>query len=476
MEDTQTATKGKVLASETAVPTVRSLGKELGRSGTSIIGGRVVSEEYNRNLVGKELIKKVEIMRRSDATVRATLQIVKLPLLALQWDIEPASQEQADLDHAELVKHDLFKNKVNWHHFLREATNFFDFGHSVGEKTYYVGEFNKKPAILTESVHFRKQNSIDKWETEDEKPGITQLLVAPKKGDPTRISIPMTKLIVFTHDMEGENIEGISLLRYAYKHWDIKDKLDILNAVASEQLAMGVPVLKKPAAPNPGDIELAREAIRQFRANEERYVELPEGWDLIMLDMKGQTIKDLVPSIQYHDRQITKSVLAQFLELGASNASGSRAVSTDHSKLFMLSEDAAAKTIQATIQEQWIKQLCDLNFSDMPNGYPKLVYGRVNDDDLTILAEAVAKLIGSNAITPDPDLEQHLRQTLHLPELPQEIRDGYEERRKAREEEAARLKKEAEKDPPKDKPKKDVQASIRRSRQVRNELLDVLVG
>lgn len=476
-------------------PTTKGLGKEQGQSGTVIFRGIITQEEYNAKLANTLSANKIyDTMRRSDATVRSTLQVCKLPILSSTWDIEAASDDEADQYIAEFVKDELFERNVNFTNFLKEALTMFEFGFSVAEKTYEITDYEGQTRIGLKKIGFRKQRSIMYWETLDGKPGVQQMLLGgTATGGANTVSIPMPKLIVFTNDKEGDNYEGISLLRYAYKHWDIKDKLDIVNAIALEKLAVGVPVLKKPLNADEGDLEKARTALRQFRANEESYQEIPVGWDLEMLDMKANSTKDVIPTIQYHDRQIQISVLAQFLSLGGSDASGSRAVSEDHSKLFLLSEEATAKNLQATLQEQLIKQLVDLNFTadKLKNGYPKITFSKIGDENATELATNVKELMTAGAITYDPHLENYLRKVLRVPDLPDEIRDQFEEDLAAiaKEKKAAITKKpgEAEKVDPSlkkekgvadpDKQKEEIEASaIQKVRTARAELIDVLVN
>ena len=481
-------------------PSTKGLGKEVGSSGTVIFKGIISQEEYNAKLSSHlNAIKIYDTMRRSDATVRSTLQVCKLPILSSSWDIEEASDDKNDVLIADFVRHELFERNLNFHDFLREGLTMFEFGHSVAEKTYELTDFEGSPRIGIKKIGFRKQRSILQWEQRNGKPGITQQLV----GD--TVDIPIEKLIIFVNDKEGDNYEGISLLRYAYKHWDIKDKLDIINAIALEKLAVGVPVLKKPADADQEDLVKARDALRNFRANEEGYQEIPVGWELEMLDMKANSTKDVIPTIQYHDRQIQISVLAQFLSLGGSDASGSRAVSEDHSKLFLLSEEATAKNIQSTLQEQLIKQLVDLNFTDLPNGYPQITFSKIGDEDTTALADNVQKLMSSGAITYDPYVEDHIRKLLRLPDLPEETIKAFEQmlkdQDKARKEAAKNgttpqivdpnrkddktvedpeldpsLKKEEGKTDP-EKNKDAIEASaIREARAARKKLIDVLVS
>lgn len=411
----QPKNQNRLAAAGVATPSTKGYGKTDGQSGTHIFRGIITAEEYNRNLVGKLALRIYDIMRRSDATVHQALLVCKLPIMAADWSVEAASEDEADQYAARFVQQELMERNVNFTAHVRQALGMLDFGYSVCEKTYELITFESQTRVGLKELGFRKQVSILRWETTDNKPGVTQQLVTEQ------VSIPMQKLIVYTNDKEGDNYEGISVLRYAYKDWDMKDKLGLVNAIALEKLAVGVPVLTRPADADEAQIAKAREVLREFRANEEGYLEKPAGWDIEMLDMKANNTKDVIPTIHYHDRQIVRTVLAQFLELGSAEGSGSRSLSEDHSRLFEKALEAVAKTLQESIQEQLVKQLCDLNFSDLPNGYPKVKVGSVADDNVAVLSDAINKLVTAGAIRPDFAMEQRLRTTLHLPPLDEEL-------------------------------------------------------
>jgi predicted transcriptional regulator YdeE len=73
----------------------------------------------------------------------------------------------------------------------------------------------------------------------DGQPGITQQLDAPLTTGPNKgqsnVSIPAQKLVIFTHRREGDNYEGRSSLRSAYKHWFFKDTLYRLDGIRHER-------------------------------------------------------------------------------------------------------------------------------------------------------------------------------------------------------------------------------------------------
>jgi phage gp29-like protein len=413
---------------QTPVPR-KTTGGEIGKSGTIIQNGMITGEDYNRVLTGLSAIQKYEIMRRSDSGIRGTLQICKLPILSTTWSFQPAQQPDgtitpADQEIADFMNREFFNRNINFHDFIRQALTMFDFGFSVFEQVLELTEFNGKKLIGIQKLASRKQLTIYAWTLPDGTPGITQRTINET------FYIPWDKLVVFTHDKEGDNYQGISLLRYVYKDWDIKDKLGLVQAIALEKMAVGVPVIKQdPLQPNaivnPNDLEAAEDALKQFRANEKGYIKAPPGMMIEMLDMKASTTKDVLPYLTYLDSRIAKSVLAGFMEIGGSSGSGAQALAKDLSSLFMKSEEAVANVIKSTIMEQLVHQICDLNFTDMPNGYPQLTYGSIGDDDISVFSEAVNKLMTAGALTSDIETEERVREIINLPAMSKEAKNAF---------------------------------------------------
>jgi hypothetical protein len=397
-------------------------GRERGRSGTLIYSGQIINEEYNQLLVGKRGIKEYEIMRKSEAAVQEMLKVIKHPLLAVQWKIDTAKDTDFDNEVSAFVSRELFDRNINFKDTMRQGLSCMEFGWSLFEKVHELTQYNGKTRVGLKKMGFRKQLSIEKWETLDKKPGVTQQLPG------TIVDIPRDKLVIFTNEKEGDNYEGVSVLRAAYKDYDIRNKLIIANAVSLEKLGGGVPVLTPPTSPDPKDVIKAREALKRMRVNEEAYIELPQGWAVEMLDMKSNSVKDMLPTIKYHETMMKKSILASFLDIATNSTGGSRAVSQDHSQLFEKALEAIAQIIADTFNEQVIKPLCDFNFTTLPNGYPKLTFSNIGDEDLSTMGEYFNKLASVDMITPDPDIEDYLRSLARAPKLPQDIRDNYEDR------------------------------------------------
>jgi len=460
----------------------RPNGKPIGQSGTQIYSGFITGEEYNLLLTGKTAIRQYEIMRRSDATVRALIQVCSLPVIQADWHIESASEDPADKDVSGFVNNELFNKNINFTDFIRQALGMLTFGFSVFEKVFDPNaEYDGKPRIGLAKLGFRKQVSILRWQMEDGSPGVTQQLLGELSSALTA-SIPADRLVIFTNDREGDNYEGISLLRYCYKDWDLKDKLSLVMAIGLEKAAIPTPVLTVPTGANQTDVDNAIENLRQLRANEESYIKKPEGWTIDKLDMAGQDTKEILPFLRYCDRNILAAGLAQFLSLGSDTGSGSRALSVDQTRLFEKALEAVVLNIQSTIQKYIIDPLCELNFTDLKNGTPKLRTGRIADDDIAAKSEAINKLVTAGTITNNFETENSVRKTLGIPALPDDYKKEYDAN--------AEAKRTMSTDPPAtdtSNPKPDTKlpptskkekldASIREARRIQNKLIQDIVA
>lgn len=396
--------------------------KEFGETGTQIFNGIITNEEYNRDLTGQSAYKIFDQMRRSDATIRSALQAIKQPIINAMWSMQPALAGDEQEEYRARFIEDQIINHLEWKQKLVEVLTFCDFGFSSFELVYAPTEFEKQFRIGLSKLAFRKQRSILAWEMADGKPGVQQQTVMAATAN-----IPADRMVVFTHEREGDNYQGMSILRFCYKSWYMKDALEKVNAIALEKMGVGVPVIEHPADASETDKENARNTVRNMRANEASYIEKPTGWVIEMLDMKGNTTKEIIPSIEYHDHQILKSILAQFLDLGGASSSGSHALSKDQTTMFHKSLEATASNITATMQKQLVERLCDANFSEFPNGYPRLTFSKISDEDVTILADALQKLTSAGVVKPDAELEGYVRKVMKLPEAMEDTTEDNED-------------------------------------------------
>lgn len=388
---------------------------ELGDSGVSIFSGIIDTDEYINNLRGTGLMRIIEEMRRGDSTVKAGLIAAKAPLVAADWYAQAAGNEEVDLETKGLTDHVMVKI-LHWkQRLLPEILTMLDFGFSVFEIVVDWVEFEGKEYLVPVKVAYRKQTTVHAWETQDKKPGITQLTAAGKS-----VSIPEPKLVSFTHQQEGDNWTGLSILRPAYKSWYYKNNLERIEALQQERQGLGVVKIKHPKGASDPMKQTARQAARNIRANEQAYIEEPDGWSIEFMDMMAKTVADPTKAIARHDRNILTSMQVQYLSIGGGDSSGSFSASDNQRELLEQTNEALGSQIAARINEKLVKLIVDLNFTGA--AYPEWVCGSIAKDDVKEFSEVYKTLVDAGGLNPSEADEDHIRTKLKLPD--REVEDA----------------------------------------------------
>lgn len=401
---------------------------EIGASGTVSFDGFLDDDDYNSAWNGKKKFETIEEMRKGDATVKMLLEAIKLPILAANWFVEPASEDDEDKFIAAFVSECLFEElELGWNAFLSEALGFLDFGFYVFEEVYQDKTFENRELIGLKNLAPRLPRTIEAWETEGGELGVQQFTI--EKG---WVSIPWEKLAVYTHEREGEDYEGESLLRPAYPSFYYKNSYYKVDAIAAERQGVGIPRARKTNDEGGGKLKddertELENVLRNIRANEQSFIIEPDGITIDWMKTEGKDLKDGLKMIMHHDTQILKAGLAQFLNLGTTGgAGGSRALSGDHQILFNKGVNAIATNFQDATNKSVVKRLVDLNF--VVEEYPKLDFERITNTDIERFSGGIKNLLDSKAITQNVTTEKHIRNELDLPNLTDEEEEKIEER------------------------------------------------
>jgi len=385
---------------------------EIGAPGTQIFSGIISGEEYNADLSGSAGRDIYDRMRRSDGTVSAAIKVCALPLLCANWTVEPASEDKQDRLIAEHMQENLMGGMtITWDSFLRQAlTLMLSFGFSMFEKVYEIRGDDK---YYYKKLAPRLPKTLYQWYT-DEEGELTGIQQLTWKGENYEfVDIDAKYLVVFTNEREGANFEGISLLRPAYQHWYYKSNMYRIDAIAAERHGVGLPVFKHPPDAKKEDKDALDSIGKQLHAHERAYVRLSKDYDLDIVGAGSGKLKDIVKSIEHHDQQIVRSILAQFLTLG-SDGTGSYALSRDQSSFFLMALQSVGANICDTMNRYAIKPLVDINYT--VDHYPKLVHGSLETREIQKYAAAVSQMVTSGVIQPDLELENEVRTAWNLPE------------------------------------------------------------
>jgi len=399
--------------------------KVFGDSGTTSYGG-FFHEEPNNDWRDTTRVENVETMRRTDATVKQGLNTIKSPILSTTYNIEPFSSDDSDIEVAEFVKDNLFNMRRGFLDFLRESLTFFDFGHSVFElqwgrksdRNLYKNKLTEKcDKIYLVDILPRIQSSIHNWKLSDGSFGIVQL-IQNDNFDKTEAEIPAEKLIILTNEKEGDDVTGQAVLRSAWKHFYIKDKLYRVSAISCERFGVGIPIGALPHASGDEEVALMEEMLKNMRANQKGFILKPNpDYEVDILIPKGNPQADQIEKlILHHDRMILASMLASFLNLGESS-SGSFALSKIQYKNYINFVEDKLNYLENQIEQQVIKKILWYNNLDI-NRCPSLRHTPLGDIDLKEFSEMIKNLSESNVIKNDAKLMQYVHDTVGFPSIP----------------------------------------------------------
>lgn len=370
-----------------------------------MFNGIISGQEYNSKLKGTARIQQYDEMRLGDAHVAASLKVIKLPLLSANWDIEPGGPGRDNKKIADFVKEQLFNGPTRtWQENLTNILLHLDYGVMPFEKVY---EFLPDGHIGLHKLAVRHPRTVSRWELKNNVDGIEQTTT---NGVYT---IPMEKMIIFVNEKEGDNWEGKSVLRPAWKHWLFKDKAELIEIMAMERHGLGVPYGKTGTGSTPEDESKLDEILRNFRANAEGFIRYPSEYEVGLLDMKANSIKNPNDFIKRQEWAIMLNVLATFMQMG-SGAVGSFALFEGSNTFFLMALEYVAKHVCQTIDKYLIKDLVKMNFDT--DVYPTLKYDKLGTIDIQALTTALQRGVQTGVLHTD-GLEPVLREAMNLPEF-----------------------------------------------------------
>ena len=388
------------------------------------------THEANPDLLWPESINVFDKMRREDAQVASVFRAVTLPIRSTKWEIDPAGARD---EVVKFVATDLglpikgqdpvaplrTRGRFSFREHLRLALLELVYGHSYFEQVYRIerdadGNFRAHLGKLA----WRPPRTISNIKVAGDG-GLISIEQYGKAGKP--VEIPVTQLVAYVNEREGANWIGQSVLRSAYKNWLLKDRELRAQALTIERNGLGVPVYTSAPVPDGmtgGDAKTWQEEekaaglkiAKDFRAGEQSGASLRNGAKLELIGVTGD-LPDTEKPIRYQDEQIARAVLAHFLNLGTET--GSWALGSTFADFFANSLNAVADQVADTFNQHVIEDVVDANWGESEPA-PRLVPAAIGSEH-PATAEAIKSLIDAKALTPDEQLESHLRALYGLP-------------------------------------------------------------
>lgn len=381
-------------------------------------------------LTGSQKFGVYDEMALSDATCKALLWMVKLPLMGAIWDAEPASEDPVDQTIA---------NAVRWNFGLADYDGQLD--------VTWRASLEQKLLKLRYGCMWEELVWGDPVTWTDEDTGVERLIrpivrLAPRlpksvidveydQGRVTKITqnlanakpIPADKLAYYVIDAIPGQWSGTSMLRAAWGPWELKKQLMISAGIAWDRWASGFPVIRYPANGGPAEQDKAEEMGRSVRNHERAYLTFagpkptdlsPDGWD-ITIEGGPANLPDPVPLIKQYDYEILQAGLQTFMALGNMH-SGSRAVGQVQDEPYYMVVEAIATDLGLEIQRQAWRRFVDVNFGteyDTPN----CKASKIQSEDVAQLSHTLSELHLAGFDFSDVDTQNDVRERLHFPQL-----------------------------------------------------------
>lgn len=351
-------------------------------------------------------------MRRGDAQVISALLAVKLPIERTPWRIDPNGSRPEvhgpladDLGlpvlGAQPTPQRRTRDRFSWAEHLHLALLKLDFGHSVFEPLYRYDEASG--IYRLRKLAPRLPQTIAVWNVARD--GGLESVEQYGASRP----IPVERLVVYTHNREGGNWQGQSILRPAWKAWYLKDPTLKTWVQTIDRNGMGVPVYT--GAEDEDDLTQGRTLATGFRSGASAGGAIPHGATLELKGVTG-TLPDAEPAVRYFDEQIARAVLAHFLNLGTQT--GSWALGSTFADFFVSSLQAVAQQVADTATQHIVEDWVDINFGpDEPA--PRIVFDEIGSQQQAT-AQALKLLVDAGILFPDRKLEEQVRQAMGLPE------------------------------------------------------------
>lgn len=417
-------------------------GKPYGQSGRINYGGFIQEDELNAALSGRQGLRTFDEIYRSDPDIRRNVLAVWTPVQAATFSVEPFGGDDAedvDREAQELCEWVLWQHMSPDFpaHLATLGPVLLRSGFTPFEQIWETAEWEGKTVTVLRKLDLRLPRTVWRFFQDEygDLTGIEQSLPNAQNA-----YIPSSELLYYRLQAEGDNWQGTSLLRQAYKPWYYKDKLERIDAIGQERKAVGVPLIFPPQSASPGTKGEVETVFANLHTNDVSYAMLPgpkagtsgtdstEGWTVEIVKFDSSAGDTIQKSIDAHQRKIAGAFLADFLELGHHQV-GARATAQVQEDPFLTAVEALGQQILGPLN-MLLKRIAYLNFPNL-KGAPTLRMSMHDVASLSEIATYAATLIAAGAMTADPDTEDYLRERADFPAVSQEFRDEKEALRKA---------------------------------------------
>lgn len=415
-----------------------------GDTGLKVFSG-VVDEEFLLQLAGPRGAKIYQEMSENDATTGAILSAVELLVRPVSWRVVAATNDGPGQQAAEFVESCMGDMEYPWEDLMSEILTMLPYGWSYHEMIMKrrLGPNQADPTMRSkyndgligfQRISPRSQISLARWELGEDSVVQGMWQYGANGGENF---IPIERSLHFRTTSRRNNPEGRSVLRSAYRSWYFMKRVQEHEAIGVERELAGLPVVKVPVAllnsQEPGDVTALnsyKKIARDIKFNEQGGLVIPsdpytdaEGRPVAgtakvsveLLSTAGRRAIDTNITVVRYERDIARSILADFLMLGTDGGRGSYALSEDKSNMFLRSVETTTWQIASQLNKRMVPRLWALNGLP-PETMPRIEPGKVAPPSMKELGEYLRNItLAGFAFSEDAEVQSHVREVGGLP-------------------------------------------------------------
>jgi len=396
-----------------------------GASGIGVRGlkhraGRI-EEEWRKEFRSWDRACKQFIEMRDYYIIATVLDAVKLPLLEAKVSTEPAeAQTPGDIAAADWLLDCINRmHRQTWASHTEDMLSSIEFGWALGE---IVLEKRGDGRHWLKNIDPRGQDTLSRWEFDAQ---IRDEVLKMIQLDPNlniEIPIPLAKCVHVTFRGRKGNPEGHSVLLSLHWPYRMLRDLEVFEGIGIERDVGGMPVASLPEEGVVSDAALTKleEALKGMRRDENEFLITPPGVEVKPYGA-GQKMFNIGEVIDRKKKEILMRMYAQFLMLGMEKV-GTQALVQGSQDFFNLSLGAVQRSVKEAWNQQLVPYLFAFNRFEGMTDYPQITWAPPGKIDVKNIVDTLNSATGAKLFTPTDIDEDHVREMLDWPALPDEER------------------------------------------------------
>jgi SPP1 gp7 family putative phage head morphogenesis protein len=351
---------------------------------------------------------------RLDEQVKAVMNFKRDAITARGWTFKYEDESSlSDTERARRIRvfNEIFcKMRGSFVDALNVVATGRDYGFSLTEKVYSDVTIDGQTYIGLNMLLGRDPSTFEFYTDEY---GILQKVVQLAAG--RRIDVDMSRMIHYVHSPEFDRFYGRSDLREAYRAWFIKQRVGEFWALYLERMAGGFLVVNPKIDSDPApEGTAAAESLHQVLQNlhSSSGIKMPPGYEVQLI--QPATTDAFEKAMVFWDLAIAKALLVpNLLGISHTGQTGAFAQSQTQLEAFFWTLNADSERLEATINEQLVKDLGDQNFGD--GDYPEFCFKPASREHIKQVIADWKTLTDAKAVIATTEDEEHFRKLLDMP-------------------------------------------------------------